>query len=218
MKHLLVVSLLIMLFAISNTPARVDELVLSLFLGMKDGSANSDGVTLIVKVEEGEDEDEFTEIFNEHWADQQWSDEFIVPLNAWGGKVITLNLTTSPGPDRNTGWDWILIGDAKIMGDDDLVFDIGQAVASGLQVTSVLIDGQDDEIKGLPNGANCVPEPNSPVGGETKPKSFMQHPPWDGAKGNTISRYEVELPPAAGMFAVEASGKLATTWGKLRAN
>jgi len=217
MKHLLGISLLIMLLAVSTATARVDELVLSFFLGMKDGSESSDGVTVIVKVEEGDDEDEFTEIFNEHWADQQWSEEFTVALNGWGGKIITLNLTTSPGPARNTGWDWIIIGDAKIMGDDDLVFDIGQTVVSGLAETSVLLDGQDDEQGGLLNGANCAADAG-PVGGENKPKSFMQHPPWDGGVGNTIARYEVDLPPAAGMYAVEPTGKLATTWGQLRAN
>ena len=215
MKRLFGVSLVIMLFfAVSVASARVDELVLSFFLGMKDGSANSEGVIVTFTVEE--EDGKTTEIFNEHWGVQEWSDEFVVNLNEWGGETITLNLTTDPGPARNTGWDWILIGDAKITGDDEVVFDIGQAVASGLREVSVLIDGQDEETGGLPNGSNCSPDGGT-VGGETKPKAFMQHPPWDGAIGNTTSRYTIELPLAAGAKAVEAAGKLATTWGQLRA-
>jgi hypothetical protein len=77
------------------------------------------------------------------------------------------------------------------------------------------VDGQDEETKGLGFGANCQADGGT-VGGETKPKSFMQHPPWDGAVGNTISRYEIELPPAIGAQAVNATGKLATTWASIR--
>lgn len=205
---------MMLLFAVSIASAqRAEKLEISVFLGLKDGSENSDGVTVRFIVEE-ENEDP-VQVFEEHWAEQQWSDEFLVPLNEWGGKTITLNLTTDPGEARNTGWDWILIGDAKIIADDDLVFDIGQAVAGGQAQLSMLLDGEDDETPGLLNGAGCSPDSGA-VGGEVKPKSFMQHPPWDGKVGNTISRYQIELPAAVGSQAVEASGKLTTTWGQLK--
>jgi len=205
---------MMLLFAVSIASAqRVEKLEISFFLGLKDGSENSEGVTVKFIVEE-EDKDP-AQVFEEHWAEQQWSDEFLVLVNEWGGKTITLNLTTDPGQARNTGWDWILIGDAKVIADGDLVFDIGQAVASGQAQTSVIFDGEDDETAGLLNGASCSPDGGS-VGGETKPKAFMQHPPWDGRVGNTISRYQIELPLATGAQAVKASGKLTTTWGQLK--
>jgi len=205
---------IMLVFAISITSAqRAENLDLSLFLGMKDGSESSDGVTVSFIIEESDGKT--TTIFEEHWAEQEWSDEFVVPLNEWGGETITLNLTTDPGPARNTGWDWIIIGDAKITADDDLVFDIGQAIASGTQEVSILVDGQDEEEKGLGFGATCQSD-GGPVGGEAKPKSFMQHPPWNGAVGNAISRYIIELPLAVGAQAVNANGKLAATWAGIR--
>ena len=210
----LVFAMIMLVFAISIASAqRAENLDLSFFLGMKDGSEPSEGVIVSFIIEESDGKT--TTIFEEHWAIEEWSDEFIVPLNEWGGETITLNLTTDPGITRNTGWDWILIGDARITADDDLVFDIGQAVSSGMQEVSILVDGQDEEEKGLGFGANCQLDGGT-VGGETKPKSFMQHPPWDGAVGNTISRYIIELPPAVGAQAVDATGKLATTWASIR--
>jgi len=189
-------------------------LELSFFLGMKDGSENSDGTTVMIIVEE--DNGNITEVFNEHWVDQQWSDKFIVDLNPWGGQTIKLNLATDAGGARDTGWDWILIGEAMVTADGALVYDIGQAVADGLPELSIIPDGQDVEQPGLSNGASCSPD-GSTVGGETKPKAFMQHVPWDGVVGITIARYEISL-PAVSTSAVEASRKIATTWGKLKAH
>ena len=212
-RFLLTSFLVISVFATSIASAqRVDKLELTFFLGLKDGSESSEGAVVRFIVEE---DDESTVIFEEHWAEQEWSDQFAVDLSKWGGKVITLNLTTDPGPARNTGWDWILIGDAKIVADDDdIIFDIGQAVVSGQAELSMLLDGEEEETKGLGNGANCTADAG-PCGGEAKPKSFMQHPAWDGRVGNTISRYQIELPRAITQ-AVEASGKLSTTWGQLK--
>lgn len=208
-KRLLSVALTLgLFFATSISWAGVD---LSFFLGMKDGSENSDGVTVTFIVEEGANA---TEVFNEHWADQQWSDQFVVDLTRWGGKTIELKLTTDPGEARNTGWDWILIGDTKVTADGSLVYDIGQAVADGQASLSMVFDGEDNETDGLSNGANCSPDVG-PSGGQEKPKSFMQHVPWDGKVGNTISRYEMTL-PAVDTTAVKSFGKLTTTWGHLR--
>ena len=210
-KRLFALCLTLML-SLGASIALAGGIELSFMLGMKDGSENSDGVTIMFAVE-GADGSE-TEVFNEHWADQAWSDPFIADLSDWSGEDITLKLTTDPGVDRNTGWDWILIGDAKVTADGELIYDIGQAVADGIQETSVLFDGDDNETAGLPNGANCSPDGGT-VGGETRPKAFMQHVPWDGKVGNTISRYEIAL-PAIDTTPVESSGKLATTWGQLK--
>jgi hypothetical protein len=186
-------------------------LELSYFLGMKDGSENSEGVVVTFAVEAA---GQSTVVSEESWAEQAWSDMFVADLNPWSGQTITLKLMTDPGVARNTGWDWILIADAKVTADGALVHDIGQAVADGIQETSVLFDGENNETAGLPNGANCSPDGGT-VGGETMPKSFMQHVPWDGKVGNTISRYAIEL-PAIDTTSVQANGKLTTTWGQLK--
>jgi hypothetical protein len=44
----------------------------------------------------------------------------------------------------------------------------------------------------------------------------MQHPAWNGKVGNTISRYEIDLPSGFGGMAIDANGKLATAWGHLK--
>ena len=55
-RLLLAVSLVILLsLSVSTAWARVDELVLTFFLGMKDGSENSEGVVVTFTVEEGEE-------------------------------------------------------------------------------------------------------------------------------------------------------------------
>lgn len=197
--------LVILLFIASINSAKALEL--SFFLGLKDGSESSDGVVVRFFVDE---DDEATNVFEQLWEQQQWSDEFVVDLTEWGTRNITLNLTTDPGPARNTGWDWILIGDAKITDNGGVVYDIGQVVADGEAKLSMLLDGEKKETEGLDFGANCSPD-TGPCGGETKSKSFMQHPPWDGRVGNTISRYEMQLPAA-----VKADGKLTLTWGELK--
>jgi len=205
-------AVLIAMLSFGASVAMGAGLELSLVLGMKDGSEGSDGVTIVATVEEAGGQS--TDVLDEHWAEQNWSDPFIADLNPWGGQTITLKLTADPGPDRNTGWDWILIADAKVTADGDLIYDIGQAVVDGIQVTSVLFDGDDAESEGLLNGANCAPDVGT-VGEAAGSKSFMQHVPWDGKVGNTISRYEIAL-PAVDTAPVEANGKLTTTWGHLR--
>ena len=119
-----------------------------------------------------------------------------------------------PLPLVGTGWDWLLIGDPMITLNGDVVYDIAQAVADGLPALSILPDGQDEEQAGLANGANCALD-GGPVGGEAKTAMLMQHPPWDGVTGNTISRYEISLPEVAAA-AVDAADKLTTTWGQLK--
>ena len=212
MKNIFYLFIILLLLSFSTSIASAKGLALTCFLGMKDGSENSDGVIVSFSIEEG---GKSTKVFEELWKDRKWSDMFEVNLGKWSGKSIVLNLTTDPGKARNTGWDWILIGDAKIMANDKLVYDIGQAVAGGQMSLSVLLDGDKDETKGLKFDANCVPDVG-PVGKEAKPKSFMQHPPWNGKVGNTISRYEMDLPGGFSGVAVDISGKLSTAWGNLK--
>jgi len=211
-KRLFYVSL-VLLLSFAASLAWGEGIELSLFLGMKDGSENSDGVTVIFAIEDGGN---VTEVFNQNWKEQKWSDMLTADLTNWGGKTIKLKLATDPGEARNTGWDWILIGDAKVSAKGTLVYDIGQAVADKKASLSVIFDGDNQETAGLLNGANCDLDPG-PVGGESKPKSFMQHVPWDGKVGNTISRYEMTL-PAVDTTAVDGIGKLTSTWGHVKAN
>ena len=205
-RRVLCMFLIIVLLPVASMAWANPEL--SFFLGKKDGSDNSDGVTVRVIIEEEKGKE--TEVFNEHWKELAWSDKFAVDLRRWGGKAITLNITTDPGLARNTGWDWILIGDAKVTDNGQLVYDIGQAVATGKVDLSMLLDGDKNETPGLGFGANCSPDGGT-CGGQTMPKSFMQHPPWDGRVGNTIARHEIELTAA-----IESDGKLAITWGLLK--
>ena len=79
-----------LLFAASM--AFAGGLELSFFLGMKDGSENSEGVIVKFIVEM---DGQGTDVFEEHWDQQAWSDQFVVDLNEWSGRTITLNLTIS---------------------------------------------------------------------------------------------------------------------------
>lgn len=211
-KQLFFVSLVLALFFVASISWSAG-IELSFFLGMKDGSQNSDGVIISFAVEDGAT---LTEVFKQLWKDQKWSNLFTVNLNKWSGKTIKLKMIADPGAARNTGWDWILIGDAKINADGKLVYDIGQAVADKKMSTAMVFDGDNKETAGLSNGASCTPDTGA-SGGQTKPKSFMQHVPWDGKVGNTISRYEIKL-PAVVTTAVQSVGKATTTWGHLKAD
>ena len=213
MRKILCISM-ILVFSLIASFSFAKGLELSFFLGMKDGSENSDGVIVTFAIEEG---GKATSAIEQLWSKQQWSDKFTADLTKWAGKTVTLKLTTDPGKARNTGWDWILIGDAKITNDDKLVFDIGQAVADNKFKPAIVVDGDNKETDKLGFGATCAPDAG-PSGKQAKPKSFMQHPPWDGKVGNTISRYDVALPSVAGgVTAVDKAGKATTTWGALKA-
>jgi len=213
MKRLIFLSFMLMILLSFSSFASAKGLELSFFLGMKDGSESSDGVIVSFTVEE---QGKATNVFEQLWSKQKWSDQFIVDLNKWAGKTITLMLITDPGKARNTGWDWILIGDAKITSDGKLVSDIGQVVADVKAKLSILADGDKNETAGLKFDANCTPDAG-PSGKAEKPKTFMQHPPWNGKVGNTISRFDINLPTVAGTTAVHVVGKSVTTWGQLKA-
>ena len=78
-------------------------------IGLRDGSENSDGVTFIVSVQ-GE------EIFRQHHDEQRW-EHIILNLTSYSGENIVLRFTTNPGPAENTGWDWAVWGEPKIVAD-----------------------------------------------------------------------------------------------------
>lgn len=130
-----------LLFTASSAWAKPE---LSFFLGMADGFDQGnpgyppDGVTVKVIVEEGESE---TEVFNKHWNQSLWSAKFVVDLSRWAGKAIALNITTDPGAARNTNYDWIIIGDAKVSDEGQVIYDIGEALATGKAKMSMLLDG-----------------------------------------------------------------------------
>lgn len=189
MKKAFPLILIITLFFLTSKAWAKPEL--SFFLGKKDGSENSDGVTVRMSIEE--DSGFATEVFNVHWAKLAWSHKFVVDLSQWAGKSVSLNITTDPGPKRNINYDWILIGDAKITDNGKLIYDIGQAVITGSVKLSMLLDGETSETVGLGFGANCTSHAGT-SGGLLKPKSFMQHPPWDKRVGNAIARHTVVLP------------------------
>ena len=78
-------------------------------MGLAEGSENSDGVTFIVSIQGDE-------IFREHYARQQWK-HISLDLTTYQGEDVKLRFTTNPGPKENTGWDWAMWGEPKIISD-----------------------------------------------------------------------------------------------------
>jgi hypothetical protein len=207
MKKLYSVVIAIMLIIIASSIASAG-LELSFYLGMRDGSNQSDGVIVRWYVEKNKKSDM---IFEQLWKEQKWSDLFVVDLNSWGNETVTLNMTTDPGQARNTGWDWILIAEPKVTSNGNMVYDFAQAVSEGKVKLSMMLDGDKVETEGLGFGANCTQAEAGAVGGVTKPKAYMQHPPWNGRTGNTIARFELQLPAS-----VKRIGNVSATWGQIK--
>jgi hypothetical protein len=178
---------------------------ITFLLALGDGSANSDGVTVTWEVEEGKNVDKVYEL---HWKIQKWSDPQKADITKFGGKSVTLKLMTSPGPARNTGWDWIHIGEPKLVSNGVTVFDFRDKMKESK--ISMLIDGKKDEQDGIAFGATFDPSVGV-AAGVSKPSIFM-HPPWNGAVGNQIARWKIDVSTS-----VDAKSKLATTWGSLKA-
>ena len=76
-------------------------------IGLAGGSENSDGVTFIVSVQGDE-------IFRQHHTEQKW-EHIRLDLTAYQSEDIKLRFTTNPGPEENTGWDWAVWGEPKIV-------------------------------------------------------------------------------------------------------
>lgn len=208
MKRIFVIATLISLL-MTISYAHSAKLELSFYLGMRDGSNQSDGVIVRWFVEKNRKSEM---IFEQLWKEQKWSDEFKVSLLPWANEAILLNMTTDPGKARNTGWDWILVAEPKVTSDGKVIYDLFQMVSEGKVKLSMLLDGEKAETEGLNFGANCNPAEAGPVGGVSKQKVYMQHPPWNGRVGNTIARFELQLPAS-----VDLIGKKTTIWGHLKA-
>ena len=76
-------------------------------IGLAEGSENSDGVTFIVSVQGNE-------IFRQHHKEQKW-ERINLDLTPYRGQHVKLRFTTTPGPNRNTGWDWARWGQPGIV-------------------------------------------------------------------------------------------------------
>ena len=76
-------------------------------IGLADDSENSDGVTFVVSVQGDE-------IFRRHHAEQRWK-HIRLDLTPYQDTEIKLRFTTNPGPKENTGWDWAVWGEPKIV-------------------------------------------------------------------------------------------------------
>lgn len=177
-------------------------------VGMRDGSEPSpDGAEYVVAVEAGGTS---TEVFREMWTQQAWSDEQVVDLSAWGGQDIVLVTVGSPGPARDTGWDWLAIGDPRITMDGATVIDL--VAIAGEARLSMLLDGDADETDGLDFGATFNVE-ESTIAGVVLP-GFFQHPAWNGRTGDTIARFDISVP--GNVTAVDARQKAATTWADIK--
>ena len=76
-------------------------------IGLQDGSENSDGVTFVVSVQDDE-------IFRQHHNAQRWK-HISLDMTSYRGQRVKLRFTTTPGSKGNTGWDWAVWGEPKIV-------------------------------------------------------------------------------------------------------
>lgn len=81
------------------------------FVGIKDGGADSDGVTFKVAVvtQDGEQE-----ILSTHWRERRWR-EVSADLSAYSGKTVSVKLVADVGPDDNSTADWACWGEPRIV-------------------------------------------------------------------------------------------------------
>ena len=94
---------------------------LEFYIGLLDGSENSDGVTFIVSVQ-GE------ELFRQHHAEQRW-EPIGLDLTSYRGTEVTLRFTTTPGPDGKAGADWGYWGEPKIVAVPLVTTDVDTVIA-----------------------------------------------------------------------------------------
>ena len=87
------------------------DIRLEFYMGLWEGSQNSDGVTFIVSVQEDE-------IFRQHYNQQKWQ-PITLDLSPYRGKIVKLRFTTTPGPNGNASWDWAVWGEPKIISEPD---------------------------------------------------------------------------------------------------
>ncbi len=80
---------------------------LQFYIGLREGSEKSDGVTFIVSVQGDE-------IFRQHYNQQRW-EPVTLNLSPYRDQIVKLRFTTTPGPNDDTGWDWAVWGEPKII-------------------------------------------------------------------------------------------------------
>ena len=90
-------------FTLPDSP----DIRLQFYIGLWEGSQNSDGVTFIVSVQGDE-------IFRQHYNQQKWQ-PVTVDLSPYRGELVKLRFTTTPGPNGNASWDWAVWGEPKII-------------------------------------------------------------------------------------------------------
>ena len=83
------------------------DIRLDFYIGLWEGSQNSDGVTFAVSVAGDE-------IFRQHYNQQKW-ESVTLDLSPYRGKLVKLRFTTNPGPNGNASWDWAVWGEPKII-------------------------------------------------------------------------------------------------------
>ena len=93
--------------SLPNSP----DIRLEFYMGLWEGSQNSDGVTFTVSVQGDE-------IFRQHYNQQQWQ-PITLNLSPYRGRVVKLRFTTGPGPNGNASWDWAVWGEPKIISAPD---------------------------------------------------------------------------------------------------
>ena len=81
------------------------------YIGLWEGSEKSDGVTFIVSLQDDE-------IFRQHYNQQRWM-PVNLDLSLYRNQIVKLRFTTTPGPNGDTGWDWAVWGEPKIISAPD---------------------------------------------------------------------------------------------------
>ena len=87
------------------------DIRLQFYIGLWEGSQNSDGVTFVVSVQDDE-------IFHQHYNQQKW-EPVALDLSSYRGELAKLRFTTTPGPNGDAGRDWAVWGEPKIISKPD---------------------------------------------------------------------------------------------------
>ena len=87
------------------------DIHLEFYMGLWEGSQNSDGVTFIVSVQGDE-------ILHQHYNRQKWQ-PVTLDLSPYRGELVKLRFTTTPGPNGNASWDWAVWGEPKVISKPD---------------------------------------------------------------------------------------------------
>ena len=87
------------------------DIRLQFYIGLWEGSQDSDGVTFVVSIQDDE-------IFHQHYNQQKW-EPVALDLSSYRGELAKLRFTTTPGPNGDAGRDWAVWGEPKIISKPD---------------------------------------------------------------------------------------------------